>query len=272
MTSKTKTKNIKFDEALSNYYKLKQEYSKKLNKEVTKLAENNVLTLGEKRERFAQFKRKCINCGQYGGTIFKQDNNILIAKCAADQPCNLNIQIQKAKYNNIIDEITNLSNEVNNNKIEIIITKLNFLFGFANETATLSAYNDLKTDLIYKVKYYQTLNEKYMNIINNISNRDEIAKLNMTFSLLINNFKDLIKNFNKTGEIKFIKDAVELYKQSISKLVTDIRKLKYIYNTIEHQTLAGDIDIIYLIQDTYIPSQLQVIVPGIENKIITYNI
>ena len=60
MTSKTKTKNIKFDEALSNYYKLKQEYSKKLNKEVIKLAENNVLTLGEKRERFAQLKRKCI--------------------------------------------------------------------------------------------------------------------------------------------------------------------------------------------------------------------
>jgi hypothetical protein len=267
MTSKT----IKFDDAMQNYYKLKQEYNKNLNREVTKLADNNVLTLSEKRERFSQFKRKCINCGQYGGTIFKQNNNILIAHCGADQPCNLNIQLQKAKYNNIINEITNLSTLVNDDKIKIIITKLNFLFGFTNETTTLSVYNDLKTDLIYKVKYYQKLNEKYIDIINNISNRDEIKKANESLFLIIQNFKDLIKNFNETGETKFMKDAVELYNESINKLATDIRQLKYVYNIVEQDDRETP-PTYYLIQEIYTPSQLQVIIPGTENKIIAYTL
>ena len=92
-TKTLKTSTIRFDDALTNYYKLKQDYTKIKNKEVSKLLDNNSLSDTEKKDKFAQFKRKCINCGKFGGTIFKQDKNILIAQCGSDQPC-------KLKYSN----------------------------------------------------------------------------------------------------------------------------------------------------------------------------
>ena len=47
-------------------------------------------------------------------------------------------------------------------KIEIIRTKLNFLFGFVNQTTTTSTFNQLKTELIDEVKKISKI------ILNNI--------------------------------------------------------------------------------------------------------
>jgi hypothetical protein len=266
MTSKSIA--IKYEDAFANYYKLKQEYEKNEIKEVTKLVGDNLMSATEKKEKFDKFKRKCVNCKKNGGTIFKQQNDILIAQCGSDHPCKLNIQLQRAKYNNITKEITDLAALVNDNKTEIITTKLNFLFGFKDEPTTIATFNQLKLDLISKVKNYQILNEKYMNIIHG-AKREEVKKDNLALSLLIQNFKDLIKNFDETSDIKFLKEAMELYIESISKLATTIRTSKYVYNVVQYN-ISDDTN--HLIQETYTPSELQVIIPGTENKIIAYTI
>ena len=84
----TEASLTKFHQAFNDYYKLKQQYDNQIEKEVTKLRKDTGLSNKEKHERFNNLKKKCINCGKQGGTILKQDGNILLAKCGnVQKPC-----------------------------------------------------------------------------------------------------------------------------------------------------------------------------------------
>ena len=91
----------KFNQALNDFYKLKRQYEDQIQKEISKLRKNTILTTKEKHDKFKQLKLKCVNCGKSGGTIFKLEDSILSAICGnVENPCNLDIKLQKAKYNN----------------------------------------------------------------------------------------------------------------------------------------------------------------------------
>ena len=258
----------KFNLALNDYYKLKQQYNKQIEKEVTKLIKTNDLTNKEKHEKFKQLKRKCVNCGKEGGTIFKQDGNLLSAKCGhMEKPCKLDIQLQRATYSNINHQISELNHIININKIENINNKLNFLFGYVSESTTLENFNKLKQELIDEVKKYQKINEMYLNIVSNLTKFNEIKANNKNLFILIQNFKDLITNFEETGDFGYIKNAIELYIGTITETVNNIRNLKYVYNTVEFNENDNTH---HLIQEQYTQSQLQVIINGTQNKILYF--
>ena len=258
-----------FTTALSTYYKLKGEYNAKINKSVKQIY-NSDLTSQQKSDKFNQLSKQCIVCGKSGGTIFEQDNNMLLAKCGnAQNPCKLDIKIQKAKYNNIIDSLNNETKQINNYKNKIITTKLNFLFGFTNQEDTLNEFNELKNNLVKLVKLYQEHSNKYTNTIYNTNNIDLIDNLHTRLNSNINIFKDNIENFNETGEIAYLKDAVELYVNTIKIINKDINDAKYKINEIYKDE---NTEMIYLIQKNYILSDLLIIEPGTENKVISFSL
>ena len=265
MTSKSVV--IKFDQAIDKYYKLKHKYDASIQSAVNKIRTNELLTTEEKQLKFSELKKRCISCGKSGGTIFKQEGNLLTAKCGhEDKPCKLDIQIQRAKYKSVSYNITKLSKEVNDKKTDIIRTKLNFLFGFSNEQETISVFNKLKTELVAEVKNYQLISEYYINNVENLSNKDEIAKQNSVLFSLIQSFKDLINQYDQTGENQYLKDAGKLYVDEIAKTAQELQKLKY---SIQYIYSSPD-NIHHLVQETYKPSEMQVAVPGIENKILAF--
>lgn len=257
-----------FNAAIDKYYKLKHNYDKSIKKAVKSIRDNTLLNVAEKQEKFREFKSKCIHCGKTGGSVFIQEGDMLIARCGhSDQPCKLNIQLQRAKYQNLSTSLSNQNSYVNNKKIDIILTKLNYLFGFSSETKTLEIFNKLKVELIEEVKKYQKFNEKYIDIIENKSNRDEIIRLNNTLFSVIQNVKELIKEFEESGETQFIKDASELYVKQIIEIVKKLQELKY-----KIQYVYTEDNEHHLVQKTYSQSEMQVIVPGTENKIIAFTI
>lgn len=263
----TKSSTIQFDTALNKYYKLKHDYDLSIKKIVNKITGSTDLTIKEKQEKFSNFKKRCISCGKSGGTIFKQEGDNLIAECGnTDKPCKLNINLQRAKYNSINSEILKLDKETNNKKSEIIQTKLNFLFGFTPEPKTIEIFNKLKSELINEVKKYQIINEQYINVTQNLTKQNEIKNLNAIFLGSIQNFKNLIKQFDETGELQYLKDAGKLYIDQIIKISNDIQKEKYSIQYI----YSGPKDTHHLIQKTYKQSDLQSIVSGTENKIIAF--
>ena len=264
----TQSSQIQFKTAIDKYYKLKHNYKISIQKAVKKIRDNNLLTVTEKQDKFRELKGKCVICGKSGGTIFKQENDILIAQCGhTDSPCKLNIKLQRAKYEDISTEILNQNIIINDKKTEIILTKLNFLFGFSNETKTIELFNRFKSGLVEEVKNYQKINRKYFDIVENLSNKEEIKKLNFALFSLIQNMKDLIKNFDETGDNQFLKDAGELYVNHIVKTVQELQLLKY-----KLQYIYTENDDHHLIQEIYTPSEMQVIVPGTENKILAFTV
>ena len=270
MTSKVSSKvtSMQFDSALNQYYKLKKRYDLSIQKAVAKIRSDEDLTTKEKEEKFSEIKKRCVKCGKTGGTIFRQEGTNLYANCGNDTPCSLNIHLQRAKYMPIDDAISELSIDINNRKAEIINTKLDFLFGFVSESETVARFNDLKSDLVNIVKKHQKMNEKYISIVQDLPNRDEILKLNSILEATIRGFKNLITQFDETGEIQYIKDAGQLYVNEIVKISDKLQSLKY---TEQYVYLDPDNNN-NLVQKTYKSSELEVVVPGTENKIISFSI
>ena len=265
----TEVSLTKFNQAFSDYYKLKRQYDNQTEKEVTKLRKNTSLTNKEKHDKFKQLKKKCVNCGKEGGTIFKQEGNLLSAKCGHNgKPCKLNIQLQKATYANINDLISELNDKISMNKIETISSKLNFLFGYTSESSTLENFNKLKQELIDEVKKYQKINEIYLNIVNNMTKIKEIKVRNNNLHVLIQNFKDLIKNFEETGDLGYLKNAIELHIGTVDETVKNIRNLKYIYNAIEYNESDNTH---HLVQEQYTQNQLLVEINDTQNRILAFN-
>ena len=259
-----------FNDALNLYYKLKKEYEAPYKKLIESLVADTDTPIEKKREKLSLFKNKCVKCDSLGGTIFKQDENILTAQCGnTHAPCKLNIKLQKGKYMNIVDIIADNNNAIDINKLKMIQTKLNFLFGFNNESATIEEFNKLKAELIVEVQKYQVVYTHYLSIINNLNKKKQLAQQEDDIIIQIEKFKDLINKFDESNEITYLKEATELYINNITKIANTIRDLKYVNNAIDIFYIKNDkIKMVNLIQETYNLEQLHVLVPGTEEKII----
>lgn len=270
MSKKTLTKgNITFDNAISTYYKLKGQYNNNINKQVKEIYEKK-LSPEEKREKFADIKYKCIVCGKTGGTIFEEDNTMLLAKCGnQDSPCKLDIKLERAKYDNILNTINSQNNDINFYKNSIINTKLNFLFGFNNQENTLTEFEKLKTNLVKIIKEYQNNTGKYIKTIYNSENITNLSNLNNKLDSNIEIFKDNIKNFKESGQESYLKEAVELYVNTIVTINKEIQALKYKIQEVVHNKETNKYK---LVQKTYTLSDLQIIQPGTENRVIAFSV
>uniref|UniRef100_A0A6C0AXI8 Uncharacterized protein n=1 Tax=viral metagenome TaxID=1070528 RepID=A0A6C0AXI8_9ZZZZ len=260
----------KFNQALSDFYKLKRQYEDQIHKEISKLRKNTILTTKEKHDKFKQLKFKCVNCGKPGGSIFKLEDSMLSARCGnVENPCNLDIKLQKAKYNSITDEIEKLNILINTNRTETISSKLNFLFGYQNESKTLEEFNKLKLDLINEVKRYKKIYEMYINITNNFvdDKKKQLSIYDDTILGQINNFNELIKSYEESGNISYIKEALILYNNDILETAKKIQKLKYNINTVNYNENDNTY---HLIQESITLEQLQIPIDNTQNKIITF--
>lgn len=265
-----KSYDITFNDAINNYYKLKNNYETPYKNLVDSLVKNKILTIEDKKKKISQYKNKCVNCNSLGGSIFKQENNILIAQCGNDDnPCRLDIRLQKGQYENIYNILNELNTNINDNKIATIKIKYDFLFGFTSESSTVSDFNKLKTALVEEVKKYQDIFSKYLEIMNNEEKKTKIYQQSKGLLSLIDSFKTLMKQFDETGEETFLKEATELYIDNIIKTANNIRKLKYATNKVEF----NEKDKIYkLKQKSYNEEDLLILIPGSENKIIKYQL
>ena len=269
--TKTKTKLPQdFSSALSTYYKLKGSYQGKINKSVKEIYNNTELNLEQKREKYSQIKKKCVVCGKTGGTIFTETNTMLTAKCGnLETPCKLDIKLERAKYDNIIKSLSENNKMINNYKNDIIDTKLDYLFGFTNHSVTITKFEELKNNLVKIVKIYQDNTNRYLSTIYNLENKAKIISLNNQLDANIISFKDNIFNYNESGEISYLQEAVQLYVNTIKIINKEISKSKYKLQAIYK---SQDSDVISLIQKSYTLSDLQIKKDDTENRVISFSV
>ena len=152
--------NISFNDAFNEYYKLKNKYDKKLRREVEKIAKSD----DSNKKQIYDNSKFCVKCKQKGGTIFTQKGNLLIAKCGASNPCSLNIQLQRAIYKKITDELDILNDMITKQKQNTILTKLDYLFTIHNDEKTRETFNKFKSYFVELTNQY----EKYYSFNGNI--------------------------------------------------------------------------------------------------------
>mgnify|MGYP001245319056 CR=1 FL=1 len=223
----------KYLEDLNNYYSIKKKFQMQKDNIKNKIiSSDNSIEI--KKQIYSKAKLKCVNCGNYGGTLFKESEELLRATCGnVDNPCNLDLVIKRKKYDNIYNLFQNKANMLINHKNLIIKTKLDFLFNYLDEDKAIEAFEKLKTELSVLQESYNNLNNIYENIVNNEENNKLINEKNIKINNVKNDYIELAKLYNNTGEIKYMKDAVNLYISKIEKLTNELINLKYKYNYIE---------------------------------------
>jgi hypothetical protein len=229
-----------FGEELNNYYKLKTKYETSIQKEKVKIRNNNQLSLKEKKMEFQQFKPKCINCNRPVGTLFYCKYNeedgfrILNGKCGdLVNPCNLDIKLNLGVFESLPEIIKEYENENNDYKNKIIIDKNKLLFGYITTEKALENFDLFKekiTEINTLLAFYL---ESYLNVTDNKEKIDKYKKIQVEAYIIIQNIKDLIIQFNKTNDLPFVKDAVEIYINQLMPKLNEVMNLKYTNNRVE---------------------------------------
>ena len=244
----------KYLEQLKTYYNLKKKYTSNIQTYINKLINSND-SIENKKKLYNKFKPKCINCGNIGGTIFRENNNVLNAMCGnTHHPCDLNIEIIKYKPILIHDELHNINILLITKKKQIILTKLDFLFNYIPEDKAIEIFENLKSDISNLQDKYNDLFSLYNSITSNTDNKMLLNEKLNEHQALTNDYKEFIKIYKNTNDISYIKDAVNLYINKIKTLDEFILNIKYKYNNVEFNEECK-----YLIQNKYNLNNLELI-------------
>lgn len=230
-----------YSDALNNYYDLKSKYENKLSKK------------SKSKTLEKDGKRVCIKCKKKGGTEFARivekptqgrSQVYLIAKCKAEIPCDLDINIKLSNYKLYGDLVKSINKQTEIIKGDIIKLKLDLLFQLKDEEYVVTRFEKLKTKLQTLSNKIQKLNNTY-NEKNNtfivkkkddvtneeyeekINKKEAITITNKEIENTLSNYGKIVKEYNKTKNKAFLADAFEKYHKQVVDLFIKKRGIQY---------------------------------------------
>ena len=232
---------IKINDAINEYYKLKEKYNTKLQKRRQRLISDPIINWGslsaqQKARRLAIIKPTCILCNQEGGTIFSEAFGNLKAICGnISQPCGLHIEVERGKYESLEKLMNESLEEVRATKDEIIRMKLDVLFQFITEEEVMAKFDGIQHKLQEQLKMYAEFRTYYLNVIDNDDSRRDIEDTMRVISEKVAELKNYMKEFNDSdGKNKsLIDDVLVIYQNDIEPAFLKIREKKYVYSQVE---------------------------------------
>jgi hypothetical protein len=221
-------------EELEEYYKLKNKYMLLKQKKINELVGEYGKDYDQKKQILAKYKPKCVNCKQDGGTIFTESPELLRVTCGnTSSPCKLDIVIERKKFAQVTEKLITTHKDLENYKKNIIITKLDFLFNYIEEEKAVELFETLKHQLNNSQESYNNL----VNLYNSITHNEELKLLIQEkiqdFEINKKQYSDALELFKSSGEINYLKTAVEIFNSKLSILGNELMKLKYKSSHIE---------------------------------------
>jgi len=182
---------------------------------------------------------KCVNCKRNVKTIFlttyNSENNsrVLSARCGdTENPCNLNIEIVLNPVQ-LLDNIVKKEREMlNEYQLQIIKTKNDLLFGYITQDEAIEIFENTKILIKNTTVQLETYLIKLLGITHNTEKQKEILTKQTELYEHIQNFKTHITMFKSTAEHTHIKEAIELYINTILPITKELTNLKYSSNSI----------------------------------------
>ena len=220
---------------LQNYYKLKNNYQALKQKKINELMGTYGKDSDVKKKNFAKFRSKCINCKQDGGTLFTETSDLLRATCGNSvQPCKLDLAIKRKKFVHITEKMGYVKQDLEKYKKNIITTKLDFLFNYIEEEKAIEIFELLKQQLNNSQENYLNLLTLYNSIIHNEELKTLIQEKIVDFENNKKLHSEALELYKSTGQVMYLKNAMEIYKTKLSLLGNEIMKLKYKSSYVEN--------------------------------------
>jgi len=218
--------NLNYVDALNSYFKLKNEYEKKLYV-MKKKAFDGVSPNKKAGKRLAALvKGKCINCKRPVETIFSIKDKRYMAICGdVEQPCNLKIEIYNGSFSPTLDLLYFMKDDIDTIKNNIIKQKLDVLFSYTNEENSVPLFKRELENYNLDSKIYEELLDNY-NETHHSKHRNELIqkKKNIIFRYIESN-RELLNEYKTSENHEILKTAVQL---QIDNLLPETRNLRYL--------------------------------------------
>lgn len=242
----------KYYSRLDEYFSIKQKYNKKFNREKQKIIRNKTLSTREKRNTVKNLKLSCIGCKKKVGMVFENNDGMYTARCGGEEPCGeLDIQLQKGLYVPVNYVLDYEKREKEDIERDIVILKLNLLFGFIDEETMENNFQDLiqKHNIKNKrIKYYEDFLKSKTRTEENAKS---IASDKERLNAIIPEIQDSVKTFLTVGEETYLNEAMSDYINELLPLLKELRKKEYDYYKIEEEK-EGSRNILRLVKKEHI--------------------
>ena len=257
----TNVSKADYVDALNEYYAYKHQYDTKFDEDKSAVKNTDGLTMSQKRAKIMRIKRnrKCVACGQSGGTHFTNEDGVLRAACGnRSQPCSLRIEIVKGKFMSLEQLAESSLRTADILKDQIIKTKLDLLFNYSTEEAALRQFEKDRAALDQALGLYGGFRQKYLDVVRNAERREEADALTAKFYAAVQDLKDVLQKrpVGSGDDTAFVRDAVALYVGTIEPLNQQLMGTKYVYSAVERDPSLGD-DAFRLVQKPYTLEQLE---------------
>ena len=119
-------------------------------------------------------------------------------------------------------------------KDNIIKYKLDLLFRYITDEQLVQKFGEAKKELDTYLEQYNKLYNKYIDVTINPQNIEDLKRFNAELYTYIGQIKQLMNEFNATGENEKIRTVIEIYLTNIVPLTKKIRDTTYVYNNVEY--------------------------------------
>jgi hypothetical protein len=230
------SEKISVDDAMSEYYRLKNVYEtsyyEKYIKPIVKAVKKSKR---EKRVEFSKLpKAECINCKRNVGSVFSISYKDISTrkfsiKCGdTAAPCPLNIEMLIGKYETFEDEIHKYDKEINKLKTDIIKEKYNIMFGYVGEENGIDNFTSMSIELKQTTELAGHRIEKNIMVNDNPEKNSLLAKSVTIFGNdYLTQFKQMVSQYNESGDEGVINEAVNFYKNEMMPRLNEIQALRF---------------------------------------------
>lgn len=222
-------------ENLHEYFKLKNKYETELGK-LKHSAYKSAPTKQMGKRAVLLVKPKCIKCKRPVGTIFDNKNRYYTVICGDSvQPCNLNMKIHNGSELNPIYSMLDVFQEsLDQIKETIIKRKLDTLFSYVSEDESVRLFKKELELYNEQSALYKPIFEKYTELYHSEHKKAMIEKKEGDIFVLIENIRDLLKEYQKTENPELLKTAMEMQQNELTPELRNLRLMKYEVIGIEH--------------------------------------
>jgi hypothetical protein len=217
---------IDYMDALHDYFKMKTKYETNYLLQKKEAYEKGS-TKKSKRKLVLRVIPKCINCNGVGGTLFENRDQIYYAKCSSKTPCNLNIQLENGLCYNTHSTLGIEKNELDQIKSKMIIQKLNNIFNYEKEEASIKLFKEYLEQYNYYNKEYLEMLEQYNTMYNDPIREVKIKAKQQQIYDIMDSIKELIEQYKKDGNSDLLKSAIDIQVKELNPELHNLQVLKY---------------------------------------------
>ena len=262
---------LTYEEALSEFFRLKNEYETKLRK-MKRDAYRKAPTKKMGRELVLSVKPQCIHCKRPVGTLFSDriDNKYTILCGDKENPCKLNVQIFNGGSEHVLDTLVLFDEELQTIKEKIIRQKLDTIFNYVSEDKSVEMFKkELELYNSYSIIYKEII-DRYVEQYHDPHKKEQIKKKNENIFILNEKVKELLEEYKNTENPELLRIAVRM---QIKEIYPEIRNRRMLENQVVEldKEMVGQKEIISIFK---YPIEITAIInnSGEKPRVIKYDI